>query len=578
MRRLLKYLKGYIKESILAPLFKCFEACLELFVPLVVTKIIDIGIPSGDKSYIYKMGFLLLILGIAGLISSVTAQYFAAKAAIGFGTGVRNDLFRHINSFSFTEIDSAGVSTLITRLTNDVNQVQTGVNMVLRLFLRSPFIVFGAMIMAFTIDVKTALIFVAAIPLLFAVVFGIMFLSVPIYKKVQASLDKITGITRENLSGVRVIRAFNRQGKEIEDFNESTGELTRLQLFVGRISSLLNPVTYVILNLAVAAIIWVGGGKVYSGALTQGLVVALVNYMMQILVELIKLSNLVVTINKSLACANRISAVFDQKPSLVYPEKDSAEKDGDIAVRFNNVSFSYKNAKEPSVENISFEIKKGQRVGIIGPTGSGKSTLINLIPRLYDCTEGSVELMGKDVKNYTRKSLLKKVSVVAQNTVLFKGTLRDNLRRGREDATDEEMMKAMELAQGLDIVKTKGQGLDFEIEQGGKNLSGGQRQRISIARSLVKKSDVYIFDDSMSALDFATDARLRKAINENLDCSAVIIVSQRVTSVKNSDLIIVMDDGHAVGAGTHEQLIKECEVYKEICLSQLSDGEGKANG
>lgn len=578
MRRLLKYLKGYVKESVLAPLFKCFEACLELFVPLVVTKIIDIGIPSGDKPYIYKMGFLLLALGIAGLISSVTAQYFAAKAAIGFGTGVRNDLFRHINSFTFTEIDSAGVSTLITRLTNDVNQVQTGVNMVLRLFLRSPFIVFGAMIMAFTIDVKTALIFVAAIPLLFAVVFGIMFLSVPIYKKVQSSLDKITGITRENLSGVRVIRAFNRQGKEIEDFNESTGELTRLQLFVGRISSLLNPVTYVILNLAVAAIIWVGGGKVYSGALTQGLVVALVNYMMQILVELIKLSNLVVTINKSLACANRISAVFDQKPSLVYPEKDSAEKDGDIAVRFNNVSFSYKNAKEPSVENISFEIKKGQRVGIIGPTGSGKTTLINLIPRLYDCTEGSVELMGKDVKNYTRESLLKKVSVVAQNTVLFKGTLRDNLRRGREDATDEEMMKALELAQGLDIVKAKGQGLDFEIEQGGKNLSGGQRQRITIARSLVKKSDVYIFDDSMSALDFATDARLRKAINGSLDCSAVIIVSQRVSSVKNSDLIIVMDDGHAVGTGTHEQLINECEVYKEICLSQLSDGEGNANG
>lgn len=578
MRRLLKYLKGYVKESVLAPLFKCFEACLELFVPLVVTKIIDVGIPSGDKSYIYKMGFLLLILGITGLISSVTAQYFAAKAAIGFGTGVRNDLFRHINSFTFTEIDSAGVSTLITRLTNDVNQVQTGVNMVLRLFLRSPFIVFGAMIMAFTIDDKTALIFVAAIPLLFAVVFGIMFLSVPIYKKVQSSLDKITGITRENLSGVRVIRAFNRQGKEIEEFNESTGELTRLQLFVGRISSLLNPVTYVILNLAVAAIIWVGGGKVYSGVLTQGLVVALVNYMMQILVELIKLSNLVVTINKSLACANRISAVFDEKPSLVYPEKDTAQKDGDIAVRFNNVSFSYKNAKEPSVENIFFEIKKGQRVGIIGPTGSGKSTLINLIPRLYDCTEGSVELMGKDVKNYTRESLLKKVSVVAQNTVLFKGTLRDNLRRGREDATDEEMMKAMELAQGLDIVKTKGQGLDFEIEQGGKNLSGGQRQRISIARSLVKESDVYIFDDSMSALDFATDARLRKAINENLNCSAVIIVSQRVTSVKNSDLIIVMDDGHAVGAGTHEQLIKECEVYKEICLSQLSDGEGNTNG
>lgn len=578
MRRLLKYLKGYVKESVLAPLFKCFEACLELFVPLVVTKIIDIGIPSGDKPYIYKMGFLLLALGIAGLISSVTAQYFAAKAAIGFGTGVRNDLFRHINSFTFTEIDSAGVSTLITRLTNDVNQVQTGVNMVLRLFLRSPFIVFGAMIMAFTIDVKTALIFVAAIPLLFAVVFGIMFLSVPIYKKVQSSLDKITGITRENLSGVRVIRAFNRQGKEIEDFNESTGELTRLQLFVGRISSLLNPVTYVILNLAVAAIIWIGGGKVYSGALTQGLVVALVNYMMQILVELIKLSNLVVTINKSLACANRISAVFDEKPSLVYPEKDSAERDGDIAVRFNNVSFSYKNAKEPSVENISFEIKKGQRVGIIGPTGSGKTTLINLIPRLYDCTEGSVELMGKDVKDYTRESLLKKVSVIAQNTVLFKGTLRDNLRRGREDATDEEMMKAMELAQGLDIVKAKGQGLDFEIEQGGKNLSGGQRQRISIARSLVKKSDMYIFDDSMSALDFATDSRLRKAINESLDCSAVIIVSQRVSSVKNSDLIIVMDDGHAAGIGTHEQLINECEVYKEICLSQLSDGEGNANG
>lgn len=578
MRHLLKYLKGYIKESILAPLFKCFEACLELFIPLVVTNIIDIGIPSGDKGYIYKTGLLLLALGVAGLISSVTAQYFAAKAAIGFGTGVRNDLFRHINSFSYSEIDSVGVSTLITRLTNDVNQVQTGVNMVLRLFLRSPFIVFGSMIMAFTIDTKAALIFTIAIPILFAVVFGIMFLSVPVYKKVQASLDKITGITRENLSGVRVIRAFNRQSKELEDFNESSCELTRLQLFVGRISSLLNPVTYVILNLAVAAIIWQGAGKVYTGELTQGLVVALVNYMMQILIELIKLSNLVVTINKSLACANRVSGVFDKKPSLIYPAHDSDEVKGDVAVRFNNVSFTYNSSKSPSLENVSFEIKKGQKVGIIGSTGSGKTTLVNLIPRLYDCTTGSVELMGKDVKQYTKDSLTQRVCVVAQESVLFKGTLRDNLLRGRADATDEEMLKAMELAQGMDIISAKGEGLDFEIEQGGKNLSGGQRQRISTARSLVKNADVYIFDDSMSALDFATEAKLRKAINDNLDCSAVIIVSQRVSSVKGSDFIIVIDDGHVVGSGSHDSLMQECEVYKEIALSQNSSEEGKENG
>ena len=576
MLRLMKYLKNYVKESILAPLFKMLEAGLELIVPLVITQIIDVGIANGDKPYIYKMGFALLALGIVGLISSVTAQYFAAKAAIGFGTELRNSLFSHINSLSFKEIDSIGTSTLITRITNDVNQLQTGVNMALRLFLRSPFIVFGSMIMAFTIDVKAALVFFVAIPLLFAVVFGVMFASVPVYKKVQAKLDKITLMTRENLSGVRVIRAFNRQKQEIKDFDDSCGELTRLQIFVGRISALLNPVTYVMLNLAIIAIIWIGGKEVYVGTLTQGLVVALVNYMSQILVELIKLSNLVVTTNKALACANRIASVMEVESDMEYG-KESGKKDESTAVEFKNVEFKYSGSKEPSLESVSFSVKRGQTVGIIGSTGSGKSTLINLIPRLYDCTDGEIELFGRNIKEYSQQELIDLVAVVPQKVALFKDTLRGNLLWGNENASDEEMLEAMRLAQGYDIIEAKGEGLDFEVEQDGKNLSGGQRQRISIARALVKKADILILDDSTSALDFATDARLRKALKESLGGSTVFIVSQRVSSVENSDVIFVMDDGRLAGVGTHKELYETCEVYKEICVSQLSQEEGGAN-
>lgn len=574
MKELTFYLKKYKKESILAPLFKMIEAIFELFVPLVISGIIDTGIPNSDKGYLLKMGGVLFALAAVGLASSVTAQYFAAKAAIGSAADMRNDLFRHINSFSYTEIDSFGTSTLITRLTNDVNQVQTGINMVLRLFLRSPFIVFGAMIMAFTINVKAALVFTAAIPLLFAVVFGIMFLSIPVYKKIQSKLDKITLLTRENLSGVRVIRAFNREEKEKQEFGETTNELQKLQIFVGRISALLNPVTYVILNLAIAALIWKGAISVNSGVLTQGAVVALVNYMSQILVELIKLSNLIVTINKASAGFKRIRSVMSVSTKMEFPEKSAEKKGSDYAVEFDNVSFCYERSKEPSLDNISFKIKKGTTVGVIGATGSGKSTLVNLIPRFYDCTGGEVKLFGNGVKSYSKDDLNALTAVVPQKSVLFKGTLKDNIRWGKEDAADSEIMKAAQIAQCDDIIKVKG-GLDFEIEQDGRNLSGGQKQRIAIARAIVKSAEILILDDSMSALDFATDARLRKAIKENTQDTTVFIVSQRASTVKNADIIIVLDDGRLAGIGTDEELFRSCEEYREICLSQLSGEEAE---
>lgn len=573
MRGIFSYLKHYKKESFFAPFFKMLEAILELFVPLVVTKIIDVGIGNSDKTYIYKMGFILLALGVVGLISSVTAQFFAAKAAIGCGTEMRNALFSHINRFSFSDIDTLGTSALITRLTNDINQIQTGVNMVLRLFLRSPFIVFGSMIMAFTIDVKSALVFTVAIPLLFAVVFGIMFASIPVYKKIQNSLDKITLLIRENLSGIRVIRTFNRQEKETEDFENATETLTGYQIFVGRISALLNPLTYVILNFAIIAIIFKGASEVYDGRLTQGAVVALVNYMTQILVELVKLSNLIVTMNKATACSKRVESVFAQLPDMEYPKTDAAVDENNNAVEFNNVNFYYKNSKEASLESISFTAQKNSIIGIIGATGSGKSTLANLISRFYDCTDGEILIFGKSIKEYTKKQLEKIIAIVPQEVVLFSGTIRDNLKFGNENATDEEILNAVKIAQAEDVVLSKDGGLDYIIEQGGKNLSGGQKQRLTIARALVKKSPVLILDDSMSALDFATDAKLRTALKNQLDGTTVFIISQRVSTVKTADKIIVLDNGALAGIGSHEELMKNCEEYKEICLSQLSEKE-----
>ncbi len=576
MKLILRYLKHYKKESFFAPFFKMLEACLELLVPLIVTRIIDFGIGSSDKQYIYKMGGVLIALGITGLISSVTAQYFAAKAAIGCSAEMRNGLFSHINSFSFSNIDSVGTSALITRLTNDINQVQTGINMVLRLFLRSPFIVFGSMIMAFTIDVKSALVFAAAIPMLFAVVFGIMFISIPLFKKIQNSLEKITLLTRENLLGVRVIRAFNREKKETEDFENSTAALVKLQMFAGRISALLNPLTYVILNLAVIAVLYKGGGAVFSGRLTQGAVVALVNYMSQILVELVKLSNLIVTMNKSAACSKRIEAVFEIEPEMSYPQNEAEISENAPAVEFKNVDFFYKSSKEAALESITFRAEKGSVVGIIGSTGSGKSTLINLIPRFYDCTDGEFLLFGRNVKEYTKAQLEKLIAVVPQRSVLFSGSIRDNLLVGCETATESDMLEAIKTAQAEDVVFSKDGGLDYIIEQDGKNLSGGQKQRLAIARAVVKKSPVLILDDSMSALDFATDAKLRAALKNQLGGTTVFIVSQRVSTVRNADKILVMDDGQLAGAGTHDELFEACAEYREICLSQLSEKEVEA--
>ncbi|MGN0395816.1 MAG: ABC transporter ATP-binding protein [Coprococcus sp.] len=575
MKGILKYLRNYKKESILAPLFKMLEACFELCIPIVMAKIIDVGITNRDMSYVLKMCLLMVALGIIGLICSLTAQYFSAKAATGFGTALRNDLFKHISTLSYTEIDNIGTSTLLTRMTSDTNQIQTGVNLVLRLFLRSPFIVFGAMIMSFTIDVKSAMTFVVTIPVLSIVIFGIMLISIPLFKKVQERLDRVTLLTREHLSGVRVIRAFNRQEKEVEEFDRATDDLMGVQLFVGRISAFLNPVTYVIINLATAVIIWISAKQTNSGIITQGQVVALVNYMSQILVELVKLANLIININKSIACAKRINLVFEQKPSITDGHADiSINNEENVPkLQFRNVFLKYDKAKEPSLSNINITVSKGQTIGIIGGTGSGKSSLVNMIPRFYDATEGTVLIDGEDVRNYPIEKLRMKIGVVPQKAVLFQGTIADNIRWGKPDATREEIDEALRVAQAKEFVDAKEGGMDFKITQGGKNLSGGQKQRLTIARAVVRKPEILILDDSASALDFATDAALRKAIREYSENMTVLIVSQRASTIMNSDRIIVMDDGEIAGIGTHSELLRSCEVYQEICRSQLSGDE-----
>lgn len=570
MKDLIKYLRHYIKESILAPLFKMLEASFELFVPLVMAAIIDTGIKNSDKSYIFKMGMVLVGLAIVGFISALTAQYFAAKAAVGFGKELRGDLYRHINTLSYSEIDKIGTSTLITRLTADVNQMQTAVNLFLRLFLRSPFIVIGAVVMAFTVDPKTAIIFAVSIPLLAVVVFGIMFYSVPIYKKVQNRLDSVMRMTRENLSGVRVIRAFNHEQREIEDFDKCSEELKDMQLYGGKISAYLNPITYVIVNLSIVLIIYVGGLRVDTGRLTQGEVISLINYMSQVLVELIKLSNLIINLTKSVACGNRINDVFKIKPSI--NDGSGIKTENDTAVEFDHVSATYAGSNEKSLDSLTLNVPRGSTVGIIGATGSGKTTLINLIPRFYDVSGGSLKVNGTDVRNYNVDELRKLVGVVPQKAALVSGTVRDNMKWGKPDATDEEITEALKTAQALDFVDEK-DGLDSKILQGGKNLSGGQLQRLTIARALVRKPEILILDDSSSALDFATDAALRRAIKSDTDNMTVFIVSQRFSTIKNADMIIVLDDGRVCGIGKHDELFESCEEYRDICESQLSSKE-----
>ncbi len=570
MKELLKYLRHYVKESILAPLFKMLEASFELFVPLVMAAIIDTGIKNSDKPYIFKMAMVLVGLAVVGFISALTAQYFAAKAAVGFGKELRSDLYRHINTLSYSEIDKIGTSTLITRLTADVNQMQTAVNLFLRLFLRSPFIVIGAVVMAFTVDPKTAIIFAVSIPLLAAVVFGIMFYSVPIYKKVQNRLDSVMRITRENLSGVRVIRAFNHEQKEIEEFDKCSEELKDMQLYGGRISAYLNPITYVIVNISIVLIIYVGGLRVDTGRLTQGEVISLINYMSQVLVELIKLSNLIINLTKSVACGNRINDVFKIKPSINNGSGIKSEEE--TAVEFDNVSATYAGSKEKSLDSLSLRVPRGSTVGIIGATGSGKTTLVNLIPRFYDVSAGSLKINGTDVRSYNVDELRRLVGVVPQKAALVSGTVRDNIKWGKPDATDEEITAALKTAQAIDFVNEK-DGLDSKILQGGKNLSGGQIQRLTIARALVRKPEILILDDSSSALDFATDAALRRAIKSDTDNMTVFIVSQRFSTIKNADIIIVLDDGRVCGIGKHDELFEGCPEYREICESQLSSKE-----
>lgn len=577
MKMIMRFLKDYKKECVLAPLFKMLEAIFELFVPLVVSSVIDKGIANGDKGYIMQMCFMLILLAIIGLVCAITAQYFSAKAAVGAATGMRHSLFAHIQTFSFTEMDTLGTSTLVTRMTSDINQVQNGINMVLRLFLRSPFIVFGAMIMAFTIDVKAALVFVAAIPILTLIVFGIMLTTRPMYKNVQSGLDKILGITRENLTGVRVIRAFNKEQDEVKRFKKDNESLNRLQKFVGKISGLMNPLTYVVVNVSIIALIWIGAIRVNVGALTQGQVVALYNYMSQILVELIKLANLIITITKALACAGRIESVFEVTSGMADGSvKEVAAKEEQPSVEFKNVSLTYSGSGASSVEGINFKAMKGQTIGVIGGTGSGKSSLVNLIPRLYDATQGEVLVDGVNVKDYDIETLRNKVGIVMQKAVLFKGTIRENMWMGKKGATDEQIDEALEISQSKEFVDSKQGRLDYVIEQGGKNLSGGQRQRLTIARAIVRKPDVLILDDSASALDFATDAALRKAIRGMNNSPTVFIVSQRAASLMYADLIIVLDDGQVAGMGTHDELLANCEVYKEIYESQFkkADSEG----
>lgn len=573
MKKLLLYLKGYIKESILGPLFKLLEASFELFVPIVIKSIVDIGIGQADRVYIVKMCLLLVLLGVVGMVCSVTAQYFAAKASVGFVTRLRHALFKHIGQMSYTEIDTLGTSGMITRMTSDMNQVQSGMNLTLRLLLRSPFIVFGAMIMAFTVDANAALTFVVAIPALSIVVFAIMLLSIPLYKKVQQRLDKVLNSTRENLTGVRVIRAFGLEEKELADFDKHNEELTETQKFVGGVSALMNPLTYVIINLSIIWLIHIGALRVSTGLLTQGSVIALYNYMSQILVELIKFANLIITITKAVASGNRISAVLNMESSLV--EKDNAPQDikSKYAVEFRNVGLQYKNAGEESLTNIHFSVRHGEVIGIIGGTGSGKSSLVNMIPRFYEATSGEVFVDGINVKDYPLKSLRNKIGIVPQKAVLFKGSIRENMKWGNKDAADEEILDAINMAQASQIVAQKKEGLDFVIEQGGKNLSGGQRQRLTIARALVKKPEILILDDSSSALDFATDAALRKALREMKGNPTFFIVSQRTSSIQHVDKIIVLDDGEIAGMGKHDELLENCEVYREIYDSQFKKEE-----
>lgn len=570
MRSLLKYLKDYKKESILAPVFKMLEASFELFVPLVMAAIIDTGIANHDKGYIFRMGGVLVALGLIGLACSVTAQFFSAKAAVGFATKLRHALFSHIQGLSYAELDTLGTNTLITRMTSDVNQLQSGVNLTLRLLLRSPFIVFGAMIMAFTVDVKAALIFVVAIPLLSIVVFGIMIVSLPLYKKVQAALDKVLGRTRENLEGARVIRAFCKEGQEIESFSEDNGALLNIQVFVGKISAAMNPLTYIIVNIALVVLLWTGAIRVDGGIITQGAVVALVNYMSQILVELIKMANLIIQITKALACAKRIESILAVENSQQIEDlTQQAKAETDDVIRFDHVGLTYQGGGEESLTDIDFTVKKGQTIGIIGGTGSGKTSVVNLIPRLYDATRGTVYVDGQDVKTYDPKQLRSKVGIVPQKAVLFAGTIRENLLWGNENATEEQLERALEISQAKEFVDTKEGRLDFKIAQGGKNLSGGQRQRMTIARAVVRDPEILILDDSASALDFATDAKLRHAIREMGNDMVVIIVSQRSSSIQYADQIIVLDDGKMVGIGTHDSLLAENEVYQEIYYSQF---------
>lgn len=568
MKKLWKYMRDYRREGILAPLFKLLEASLELLVPLVMAQIIDIGIANGDRGFILSRCGILAALAAVGLVCSITAQYFAAKASVGFAAKLRSTLFKHIQSLSYSKLDTQGTGTLIARITGDINQVQSGMNLALRLLLRSPFVVFGAMIMAFTIDVKAALVFVVTIPLLSIVVFGIMLWSIPMYKKVQTRLDKVLGITRENLSGVRVIRAFCKEDEERREFGERNATLTKLQLMVGRVSAAMNPATYIMINLGIAVLIYVGALRVDSGILTQGQVVALYNYMSQILVELVKLASLIITITKALACAGRVSAALDVESDMHGADTMPKEIDTDEEVRFENVEFGYATGGEPVLSGISFSVKKGETMGIIGGTGSGKSSLVSLIPRFYDATGGHVYIKGNEVKDYPLGALREMVGMVPQKAVLFKGTIRENLRWGNADATGEEMERALSDAQALEIVKAKPEGLDSPVAQNGKNLSGGQRQRLTIARALIKKPEILILDDSASALDYATDLALRRSLAALSYKPTVFIVSQRASSILHADKIAVLDEGKMVGLGTHEELMRTCPVYREIYYSQ----------
>ncbi len=572
MKKLLVFLKNYKKETVLAPMFKLLEATFELMIPLVVAAIVDTGIGQGDLHYVYKMGGIMILLGIVGLIAAVSAQFFAAKAAVGFATGLRSALFGHIQSLSYTEIDTVGTSTLLTRLTSDVNQVQSGVNMTLRLLLRSPFIVFGAMIMAFTVDVKSALIFVCVIPLLCAVVFGIMFITMPMYKQVQKHLDEVLTLTRENLTGIRVIRAFHKEKEEIEKFKKGNEALTENQLNVGRISGLMNPVTYVIINLGLVVLIYTGAMQVDNGNLTQGQVIALINYISQILVELIKMANLIVLITKALSSANRISSVFEITSSMPEDGKEAVcEKEETPILEFEDVSFCYQGAGEASLSGIDFEVCKGETIGIIGGTGSGKTTLVNLIPRFYDVTNGTLRFYGRPIGEYSLEELRERIGVVPQKAVLFKGTVKSNLLWGNKNASIKEMEEALNASQSMEFVSGLDQYLDANVAQGGKNFSGGQRQRLTIARALVRKPEILILDDSTSALDYATDAKLRAQLKARKDTMTTFIVSQRTSSIQFADKIVVLEDGKIVGLGTHKYLLEHCEVYQEIYDSQYQN-------